>query len=122
MQKLLDARFFPRAVDVGDLVFWEAAVVLVHLGNNRGDGGDAPGRAVSPRTEQPPPSAMIISHHLKRGSRMLLRFSCLFFPQKRAREGRQPQQLVTVCSVSLQSVSMLRRLRGCVGTCLGREG
>lgn len=82
MQKLLDARFFPRAVDVGDLVFWEAAVVLVHLGNNRGDGGDAPGRAVSPRTEQPTPSAMIISRYLKRGSRTLLRFPCPFFSSK----------------------------------------
>lgn len=33
VQKLLDARLFPRAVDVGHLVFWKATVVLVHLGS-----------------------------------------------------------------------------------------
>lgn len=35
MQKLLDARFFPRAVDVGHLVFWKATVILVHLGSKK---------------------------------------------------------------------------------------
>lgn len=37
VKKLLYARFFSRAVDIGNLVLGQAAVVLVHLGNKRGD-------------------------------------------------------------------------------------
>ena len=42
MQKLLYARFFSRAVHVGDLVLGQAAVVLVHLWSKRGDCSGAP--------------------------------------------------------------------------------
>lgn len=36
VQQLLDPVFFPGTVDVRDLVFWEAAEKLVHLGGHRG--------------------------------------------------------------------------------------
>ena len=36
MQQLLDPVFFPRTVDIGDLVFWEAAEKLVYLEGHRG--------------------------------------------------------------------------------------
>lgn len=32
MQQLLDPVFFPRTVDVGNLILWEAAEKLVYLG------------------------------------------------------------------------------------------
>lgn len=49
MQKLLYARFFSWAVDVGDLVLRQAAVVLVHLRSKRGDCTGAPCPSPCPR-------------------------------------------------------------------------
>lgn len=42
VQKLLYARFFSRAVDIGNLVLGQAAVVLVNLGSKRGDCSGVP--------------------------------------------------------------------------------
>jgi hypothetical protein len=36
VQQLLDPVFLPRTVDIGDLIFWEAAEKLVHLGGHGG--------------------------------------------------------------------------------------
>lgn len=31
VQQLLDSQFLSRTVDIGDFLFWEAAIILVHL-------------------------------------------------------------------------------------------
>lgn len=54
VQKLLYARLFSRAVDVGDLVLGQAAVVLVHLRSKRGDCSGGPRPNPCP-AKQPPP-------------------------------------------------------------------
>lgn len=42
VKKLLYARFFSWAVDIGNLVLGQAAVVLVHLRSKRGDCSGVP--------------------------------------------------------------------------------
>lgn len=128
VQKLLYARFFSWAVDVGDLVLGQAAVVLVHLRSKRGDCSGAPWPspcphawpAATPQSQQ----ALGLPDDFERGNaaRRCFGFTAFSPPRKRGGSPGEVAELVTVCSVSLHSVSMFRRLRGCVGTCLSRGG
>lgn len=49
VKKLLYARFFSWAVDIGNLVLGQAAVVLVHLRSKRGDCSGVPWPSPCPR-------------------------------------------------------------------------
>lgn len=126
VQKLLYARLFSRAVDVGDLVLGQAAVVLVHLRSKRGDCSGGPRPNPCPAKQPPPEPAPAGSSRGFRAGKRSRALLLVLLPFLRGERGDgspgEVAELVTVCSVSLHSVSMFRRLRGCVGTCLGRGG